>query len=141
MNFQATTSLFSTLSATKLFCLLFLALSCLGTTGVKAEKISRSHIAAFALCGFLLFWGNSFLLKTPLSVPARSALYVSTLGAGYICLLTAGVWVSRLLRTDLMRDVFNDENESFLQETRYLFNKYSINIPTLFYYKKKWNPG
>ena len=40
-----------------------------------------------------------------------------------------------------MEDVFNTENESFMQETRLITNEYSINLPTRFYYKKKWNPG
>ena len=40
-----------------------------------------------------------------------------------------------------MDDVFNTENESFMQETRLMENEYSINLPTRFYYKKKWNKG
>ena len=37
MNFQRTTGLFSSILWTKLFCVVFLALSCLGTKGVKIE--------------------------------------------------------------------------------------------------------
>lgn len=33
--------------------------------------------------------------------------------AGFICLLMAGNWMSRLLKNNLMNDVFNNENESF----------------------------
>ena len=40
-----------------------------------------------------------------------------------------------------MDDVFNTENESFMQETRLMENEYSVNLPTRFYYKKKWNKG
>lgn len=40
-----------------------------------------------------------------------------------------------------MDDVFNTENESFAQETRLIENEYSINLPTRFYYKKRWNDG
>ena len=40
-----------------------------------------------------------------------------------------------------MEDVFNTENESFMQETRLITNEYSVNLPTRFYYKKKWNNG
>ena len=61
--------------------------------------------------------------------------------AGFICLLMAGNWMSRLLKNNLMNDVFNNENESFQQETRKIKNEYSINLPTRFYYKKKWNDG
>lgn len=40
-----------------------------------------------------------------------------------------------------MDDVFNVENESFMQETRLMENEYSVNLPTRFFYKKKWNDG
>lgn len=49
--------------------------------------------------------------------------------------------MSRLLKNNLMDDVFNMENESFMQETRLMQNEYSVNLPTRFYYKKKWNKG
>ncbi len=64
-----------------------------------------------------------------------------TISLGYIALLMAGVWMSRLLRTNLMDDVFNNENESFQQETKLMENEYSVNLPTKFYYKGKWNNG
>ena len=66
---------------------------------------------------------------------------MSALAAGYICLLTAGMWIGRLLKEHLMDDVFNEENESFMQETRLITNEYSVNLPTRFYYKKKWHNG
>lgn len=66
---------------------------------------------------------------------------MSALAAGYICLLTAGMWTGRLLKEHLMDDVFNEENESFMQETRLITNEYSVNLPTRFYYKKKWHDG
>lgn len=61
--------------------------------------------------------------------------------AGYICLLMGGLWMSRLLKHNLMEDVFNNENESFMQETKLMENEYSVNLPTRFYYKKKWQRG
>ena len=66
---------------------------------------------------------------------------MSALATGYICLLTAGMWIGRLLKEHLMDDVFNEENESFMQETRLITNEYSVNLPTRFYYKKKWHDG
>ena len=66
---------------------------------------------------------------------------MSALAAGYICLLTVGMWTGRLLKEHLMDDVFNEENESFMQETRLITNEYSVNLPTRFYYKKKWHDG
>ena len=141
MNFQRTTSLFSSILWTKLFCLVFLALSCLGTKGVKEESITWPKIWAVLAVGFVLFFLNWWLLALPIGKVGGASLYIFTLSVGYICLLMAGVWMSRLLKNNLMDDVFNLENESFMQETRLIENEYSVNLPTRFYYKKRWHKG
>ena len=141
MNFQRTSSLFSSILWTKLFCLVFLALSCLGTKGVKEESITWPKIWAVLAVGIVLFFLNWWLLALPIGKVGAASLYIFTLSVGYICLLMAGVWMSRLLKNNLMDDVFNLENESFMQETRLLENEYSVNLPTRFYYKKRWHKG
>ena len=95
----------------------------------------------FLTIGFILFFLNWWLLVLPLPLAANTGLYIFAMTAGYLSLLAAGVWISRLLKNNLMDDVFNTENESFAQETRLIENEYSINLPTRFYYKKKWNDG
>ncbi len=138
-NFQRTAGLFSHTLYTKVFALVLLALSCLGTKGVKNEKITLSKIYVALAIGFVLFFLNFPLLKLPLNT--ATFLYILTTSLGYIALMVAGVWMSRLLRTNLMDDVFNNENESFQQETKLMENEYSVNLPTKFYYKNKWNDG
>ena len=141
MNFQRTAGLFGSIIYTKIFALVLLALSCLGTTGVKEEKITWKKIWTVLAVGFILFFLNWWILALPLPIEANTVLYIATMAAGYICLLMGGLWMSRLLKYNLMEDVFNNENESFMQETRLLTNDYSVNLPTRFYYKKKWNKG
>ena len=141
LNFQRTTGLFSSILWTKLFCVVFLGLSCLGTKGVKEEKITWGMIYSALAVGFVLFFLNWWLLVLPISAVGAASLYIFSSSVGYICLLMAGVWMSRLLKNNLMDDVFNMENESFMQETRLMQNEYSVNLPTRFYYKKKWNKG
>ena len=141
INFQRTTGLFSSILWTKLFCVVFLALSCLGTKGVKEEKITWPKIWTVLFFGFVFFFLNWWLLALPIGKVGVATLYIFTLSVGYICLLIGGVWMSRLLKNNLMDDVFNTENESFMQETRLMENEYSVNLPTRFYYKKKWNKG
>ena len=138
MNFQKNTGLFSSLLWTKLFAVLFLGLSCLGTRGVKDEKITWRNIIILLVVGFISFLLNWMLLAIP---KVGAILYISSLAIGYICLLMGGTWMSRLLKNNLMDDVFNVENESFMQETRLMENEYSVNLPTRFYYQKKWNNG
>ena len=141
MNFQRTVGLFSSMLYTKLFAVVLLGLSCLGTKGVKGEKITWEKIYAALGMGGVLFFLNGWLLRLPLPFTIDVGFYIVTISAGYACLLMAGLWMSRLLKHNLMDDVFNNENESFMQETRYLENEYSVNLPTRFYYKKKWNNG
>lgn len=93
------------------------------------------------MAGFVLFFLNWWLLDLPLPLTATVILYIVTVAAGYVCLLMAGLWASRLLKNNLMDDPFNNENESFMQETRLLTNEYSVNLPTRFYYKKRWHNG
>lgn len=138
MNFQKNTGLFSSLLWTKLFAVLFLGLSCLGTRGVKDEKITWRNIVILLVVGFITFFLNWMFLAIP---EVGVILYISSLAIGYICLLMGGTWMSRLLKNNLMDDVFNVENESFMQETRLMENEYSVNLPTRFYYQKKWNNG
>ena len=137
LNFQRTAGLFRSLLLTKVFALIFLALSCLGTKGVKNRDMTWNKIYAFFLGGLVLFFMNWWILDLPVSSVAIAGLYTSTLTAGYILMLMAGVWVSRMLKNDLMDDVFNMENESFMQNTVLMENEYSVNLPTKFVYQKK----
>ena len=141
MNFNRTAGLFHSTLYTKLFSVLLLTLSCMGTKGVKEEKITWKHIGIALIIGFILFFLNWWILHLPLPFEFCTALYVLTLTIGYIGLLMGGLWMSRLLQNNLMDDVFNNENESFMQETRLMENEYSVNLPTRFYYKKKWHKG
>lgn len=137
LGFQRTGGLFSSILWTKLFAVVFLALSCLGTKGVKEEKISWTRISVLLIVGTQLFFLNWWILSLPLPILANVAFYISTLTIGYICMMMAGLYMSRLLKNSLMDDVFNNENESFMQETRLMENEYSVNLPTKFWYKKK----
>lgn len=141
INFQKTAGLFSNLLYTKFFVILFLALSCLGTKGVKNEKLTWSKIYPILITGMILFFLNWWLLDLSIKSGIRTLLYSITLAAGYIMLLVSGLWMSRLLKSNLMEDVFNNENESFMQETKLMQNEYSVNLPTLFWYQGKQHSG
>lgn len=137
IRFNYTTGLFKNILFTKLFCFLFLALSCLGTQGIKSEKINWNQITLFLITGLILFFMNWWVLFISLSNTTRTILYVTTLSAGYLLMLRSGVWVSRLFKVNLNRDPFNDENESFMQETTLQENEYSVNLKTRFIFQKK----
>ena len=141
MNFNNTTGIFNCVLWSKLAATLLMAVSCLGTKGVKGEKITRHKIHAALFAGCILFFLNWWILDLSLPHTAVTALYVFTLVSGYLCLLMAGLWMSRLYRHNLMEDVFNLENESFQQEIRLMENEYSVNLPTKFQYQGKPHDG
>ena len=114
LNFNRTAGLFGNILYTKLFAVVFLALSCLGTKGVKEEKITWPKICVFLTIGFILFFMNWWILDLSLPIAAITGFYILTLSVGYICMLMAGLRMSRLLKNNMFDDVFNTENESFM---------------------------
>lgn len=140
-NLQQSTGLFTWSSITKFCALFFLVLGCYGTRSVRDGKPSKRQILLLTLAGFFLLFGNDSLRSLPAGLEVRFWSYVLTLLGGYLALLTAGVWVRRLLHTPLARDPFNEDNESFEQEARLLENEYSVNLPTRYYYRGEWRPG
>lgn len=94
-NFNKTAGLFSHAIYSKLFAVVLLGLSCLGTKGVKNEKITWKKISVAFSIGFVLFFLNSILLSSVIST--TPTLYILSTGSGYILLMQAGVWMSRLL--------------------------------------------
>ncbi|WP_312078516.1 conjugal transfer protein MobC [Chryseobacterium sp.] len=138
-NFQKTAKLFSHPLYTKIFAVVLLGLSCFGTKGVKDEKITWSKINITLIAGFISFFFNFQLLE--MTFTGSKLFYCVSLFTGYILLMVAGLWMHRLLSNNLMDDAFNNENESFQQETKLIENEFSVNLPTKFYYKGKWNKG
>ena len=126
-NVQRTTGLFTYSYLTKLFAAGFLALSCWGTRSVRSERITHRQILLAAAAGLLLFFFGDPLRHLP---PQWAApLYVAATSTGFLSLFLAGLWIGRLVKERLREDPFNDENESFMQETRLIENEYSAKIP------------
>lgn len=135
-NLNNTCGMFNNPNNAKWFALMLLAISCFGTKGVKKEGIKWKHIIIAVVGGLFLFMGCWWM-------PAHGwyYTYVICTVTGFVSMLFGGIWMSRIMRGNMMDDRFNNENESFMQETRLIRNDYSINLPTRFYYKKKWNAG
>ncbi len=86
LNFQRTARLFSNLLVTKVFAFIFLGLSCLGTKGVKNQKMTWRKIYAAFLGGIVLFFMNWWMLDLPFSTTVNATVYTLTLTTGYILL-------------------------------------------------------
>jgi hypothetical protein len=115
-----------------LFCLL---ISLLGAKGKKDEKAEWKTIVVYLLSG-LLIYGLSFLALYLHGADSLIAiLYIGLTATGYLLILAGGVRLSRLIKLNLNRDIFNRLNESFPQEERLQENEYSVNLPARYNYK------
>ncbi|MFN0290157.1 conjugal transfer protein MobC [Pedobacter helvus] len=133
----AKTGLFNGIIKPKLAALLFMAISLLGAKGKKDENIQRKSIAAYLLCGLLVYSLSFLALYLQFSVSMVAITYMCLTGIGYLFMLTGGNWLSRLIKNSLNKDIFNSENETFPQEERLLENEYSINLPAKYQLKNK----
>jgi hypothetical protein len=113
----------------KVVALALLAISCIGTTGVKSDAISWKQTIPFILTGPLLYFGADQLLLFSYPVLLTGAGYILVSLIGYLLMLKAGTLINRILKENLLDDVFNENNQSFPQEERLLENNYSVNIP------------
>ena len=133
--------IFSSVWKTKVSSFGLFALASIAEKGVKSTKITWQDVAFYAFIGLSLFWGNVIFLYLHLPPKVALSLYGGTYAIAFFLMVKAVAYASRLIRNGLLDDPFNIENESFMQETRLMTNEYSVNLPTRFYYKKKWNKG
>jgi hypothetical protein len=131
------TGLFTGMLKPKLAALLLLFITLIGAKGKKDEKIRKDTIAIYIGAGLLLYFIGvlCFYLQTSASIIAVS--YIGITSLGYLLILTGGGRLSRLLKLNLQKDIFNTENETFQQEERLLENEYSINLPARYSLKGK----
>jgi hypothetical protein len=137
LSHLATTGLFSHFHLSMLLALGLLLISLLGAKGRKDEKLGYKVAFAFMLTGLLFYFSGYLLLLLKIKVTQVALLYMSLVGVGYLLLLTGGTLLSRIIKGQLQKDIFNQQNETFPQEERCLENEYSINLPAQYKLKNK----
>jgi len=127
------TGLFDYFNRAKWLSLLFLALSLWGVQGRKDVQRSVNWAVGMLLAGALLYFSSRRILWASLEAASRVLLYLGVTLAGYLCMLSGGTWLSRILRPRWEDpDLFNRDNESFPQEERLLKTPVSFNLPTTY---------
>lgn len=128
----------------KLFTLSMILITCIGTRSKKDLNLNPAKQIALPLfLGLILFFGSVVCLllkegsKTYLDISCIAYMALSFIGAMFI---NAGLDnISKIIKTNFMKDRFNLENESFEQSRELVNTEYSVNIPMIFYYKRKQN--
>jgi hypothetical protein len=106
-----------------------LLVSLIGAQGKKDEKLNWKQPGAYLALGLLLFFGGGLLLELNSQVQTVAIVYITCTSLGFILVMSGGTILTRLLRINLNRDVFNTLNQTFPQEERLLENEYSVNLP------------
>jgi hypothetical protein len=118
----------------KAICLVFLAITCVGTKAAKDRNLKASKIVVQIVMGLSLYWGSLLLFLFPMAYLLLSFL-------GFVMLNVGFDNISKLINVNLMKDRFNYENESFPQEESLKQNEYSVNLGTKYQYRKKIHGG
>lgn len=129
---------FRNFHTSKLFALLFLAISLIGARGRKNPKINFKVPILYLSIGLCIYFISAIVFDlNDLDDVTLAIAYFSVTGLGYIIILSSGVRLSRIIRSKLSTDVFNRHNETFPQEERLLTNEFSINLPGEYQLKGK----
>lgn len=135
--------LFNNPFTSKLIIFALLVFHGLGSKGTFKSSITVEKVKKTVFIGFFIFFGSTFLLYYPLNISnvGNHLLYIFTTVTGVFFLIKGLQYASRLFLGNLNDDIFNEENETFPQNEKYVENEYSIHFRTQYYFKKKWHQG
>jgi hypothetical protein len=100
----------------------------------------KKHFAIPFLIGLCLFFA-SFLGLYIVDIVLQAIVYALTYIVGSVLLHTSLSNLSKILSIGLKKDVWNEEQQSFAQNTELIKADYLLNIPMQFYHNKKMNDG
>lgn len=138
---------FNNLAICKFAELVCVAITCMGTTAKKDLKFNIQKMVVHPLtfgfiCTILCFifnygeWGGYIA-----GIPSNMILYAIMSVLGVVGFQYGLDSLAQYYNVKLADDQFNFENESFEQSREKEETPYSVNIPMIFYYKKKMNHG
>lgn len=131
------TGLFTNFHYSKLLALGLLFISFLGIKGKKSDKIQPKRIVLLIATGISLFFASVLILNWLMDIKFLTFSYIVVTGIGFLCILSGGSQLSRLIHVSLSKDVFNELNETFPQEERLIKNEYSVNYQARYQLKGK----
>lgn len=106
----------------------------------KKQIVIPLAIGFFFFFGAIVFYEYSFI---PLDkwITLSDALYIAFSFIGAVLIHMSLDNVSKRIKSNLGKDTWNIENESFPQNQQLVNTPTSINLPTLYYYKGKVHKG
>lgn len=138
---------FNNIASCKLIELICMAITCIGTRPQKAMRFNLRTMVLYpiaigislvAACMMLHngIWGGELF-----GLPANRVYYAFCSVIGTMLIHQGLDGISRYYNFKMGEDRFNFENESFEQTRELVANDYSVNIPMIFYFKRKMHKG
>jgi YWFCY protein/Type IV secretion-system coupling protein DNA-binding domain len=121
----------------KLIVLGSLIVSLIGSKGRKDERIKLQNVLLYLAFGFLFYMFSNLTLVIDSTREFEAILYIGMTAVGFLLILNGGAQLSRLIKLQLGKDIFNELNETFPQEERLIKNEYSVNLPAHYNLKGK----
>ena len=126
----------------KLAALLILLIYVFGNKSKKNISATWNDAALWGLIGLIMYFGSTVLLGLrSVNFNTINLSYALLTLGGYMVLIKGAGIADSIINVNQAVDPFNEENESFMQETTLMEDEYSVNIPTQFYYKRKFHAG
>ncbi len=117
-----------------------LALDIVYVIGARPKKSTTSTIRISILylaIGLIIYFFAGIVLSNFTSNLFFAITYIIFLFCGFFLINTGFMHMWKLLFLSTPKDPFNDENETFAQETKKITNPFSINIATRYFHKGK----
>lgn len=139
--------IYDNLIYSKLGILLIVCITTIGTKAKKSIDFNANRMVILPLFIGIILITLSVIIYPKISHPILFGLPINWIF--YILFSITGVILfhisldnlSKIVKSGLGKDKFNFENESFQQQEKKIENKYSVNIPTQYYYKGKIRNG
>jgi hypothetical protein len=131
------TGLFADFNRSKLIALGLLVISLMGAKGKKKVELQPGLIMLLILTGLVLYFGSSFILSLDTAPEKLTIAYLPLTFAGFLCMLSGGNLLSRLIQDKLTNDLFNEINETFPQQEKLIENEYAVYFRARYQLKDK----
>lgn len=147
LTFLYKLKLFNSVLGCKFMELVCIGVTCIGTRAQKSIKFNQKTMVIYPLSvGFYLLLTSIFVHKdiwggTLLGLPTNRVIYAFCSVIGIMLIHQGLDAISKYLNHKLGDDRFNFENESFEQMEDKVDNDYSVNIPMIYYLKKRMRKG
>lgn len=138
---------FNTVSGCKVAELVCICIVCIGTKAKKALKFNVRTMVVYPVLAGLTLVGLCFVFHglyfgvSWFGFPANRILYTICSVVGTMLVHQGLDGIAKYYNNKVGEDRFNFENESFQQSEALVANDYSVNIPMIYYWKRKMHRG